>query len=257
MSYWGVKKFDRISPPPGRQDENLLGAEGADQAQVRCRRVQLSCLPQPKRVASLTESWLYSATRSLHVWPWPVGLSGVARTHIQSDQLAANGITVLVISRVATLAPVAPAYIAAVRDFVSKGGSVLAEYDGAALLFDAEISGGGGLVPFSTDSTMSVLDVTDPLMAGMPTTYNPGTSVRAFSVSNQNAVWLHTSAVYTSSGHNTSLYNWPPAGTFPAIASGQCGTGRVAIDSMSHFDTIGDLPVQTFIKKSIHWLTGI
>ncbi len=183
-----------------------------------------------------------------------------------------DGVTVLVISRKAVVAPVDAAYVAGIRDYIVQGGSLLAEYDGAALLFDRQagispsyagrfatnlglfsgnVAGGGLLLPVGFSSAF-VINTSHPVMIGVPTTIETGPRA-AFAVSDYPSTWLEPLATFSASGSTGSI----PAGTFPAILAGRCGPGRVAILPMNHFQAFSYPAVKTLVGNALDWLIGL
>jgi hypothetical protein len=201
---------------------------------------------------------------------------GIETTEYTDAEIAAgkpvtDGVTVLILSRKVVLAGVDSAYVDGVRSFVAQGGSLLAEYDGAALLFDryeglnvsftghfspsiglfsGNIAGGGLLLPL-TFSSAFVIDSTHPIMLGVPTTLSTGLRA-AFALSDYPSSWLSPLATFSASGSTGSI----PAGTFPAVLAGRCGGGRVAILTMNHFSVISDPGVSTLVQNAVNWLIG-
>tara|TARA_Y100000590_G_scaffold468173_1_gene649839 strand:+ start:2000 stop:3874 length:1875 start_codon:yes stop_codon:yes gene_type:complete len=181
-----------------------------------------------------------------------------------------DGVSVLMLSRVAVLNPVSQSYIDGVFDYIASGGSLYAEYDAAALLFnvfegsqpiiqnlnpsihlfDGFVSGGGALLPIES-STLIVTQPDHPIMQGLPTEFLNGFR-QAFAVSQFNASWLDTSAQFISTGFADQV----PAGTYPAVMTGRCGQGRVVIHTMNHFQVIQETPVNTMVSQSLDWLVG-
>lgn len=192
---------------------------------------------------------------------------------IASGRLITDGVNVLAISHKIGLAPVTSGYLNGVRSFIAAGGSLLTEYDGAALMFDefdgdhvvlananpalelysGVVQGGGHLLP-PESSRLFVTDAFTPLMEGMPSNFLVGIRM-AFAISSYDADWLHQSASFTSTGFVTPT-GTIPAGTYPAVLSGRCNAGRVAIYTMSHFNVISQNPVNKMIKNTLYWLTG-
>jgi hypothetical protein len=180
-----------------------------------------------------------------------------------------DGMAVLVVARKVLDAPVPQAYIDGVRAFIQAGGSVMGEFDGAGLFFNTfvgpgpsipnfnpsfgiftgQVAGGDAILPL-TNSTMFVTDPSDPIMAGMPSSMLLGTR-SAYAISGFNNSWLHVSATFTASGSGIV-----PAGTFPAVLSGACGSGRVALFTMNHLSVINRAPANTMFRNAVNWLTG-
>jgi hypothetical protein len=200
---------------------------------------------------------------------------GVTPTIYSDEEIAAglpaeDGVTVLAISRKVLVDPVSAAYVEGVRSFVAQGGSVMGEYDGAALvfsnfegtntvipnltppiqLFEGYVTGGGALLPIM-NSTIYVSDPNDPIMAGMPPSFLVGVRA-AFAITSFNDSWLHTSATFTSSGQLGLV----PSGTYPAVMSGRCGAGRVVLFTSNHFQVMRNVPVNTMIGNALSWLIG-
>lgn len=198
-----------------------------------------------------------------------------AASYNEADLLAgtpaAQGVNVLILSRLAAVQATSPELGAAIRSFIQSGGSVIGEYDGAALFFDgvgtgspsvlaniqpsfalfSGISNGGGLlVPVNT-SLLTVTDPTDAIMSGVPTSYLQGNKA-AFGISGMNSSWLHVSATFSSAGAR----NWGPEATYPAVMSGRCNKGRVAFFTMSLLNSSDDAPVQQMFSNAIRWVSG-
>jgi hypothetical protein len=207
-----------------------------------------------------------------------LALIGVTPTVYTDSQIIAgvpqaDGITVMIVARKAVVSPVSPDWVTAVRALATSGVSILAEYDGGALvfsqfnglntaftghmppslaLFDGNAAGGGLLLPVSA-STMSITDHSDPLMAGISADTVTSGLRTAFAITDFNSTWLHPSANFTSTGFS----NLVPAGTFPAVMSGRCGGGRVAIVMMNQLQALGSsADVRTLFNNSFHWLAG-
>lgn len=181
-----------------------------------------------------------------------------------------DGVTVLAISRKVTVAPVSQDYVNAVRAFMSEGGSVIGEYDGAALaftdyvpgqlimnnvnpsfrLFDGTVAGGGALLPVES-SRAYVIDADHPLMAGLPANFLNGVR-QAFAVTDYDDRWLNTHAQFISTGFGDLV----PAGTYPAVMSARCGQGRVVLFTMNHFQVMNQAPVSTMIHNALNWTVG-
>src|SRR5690606_27260810 len=128
---------------------------------------------------------------------------------IAAGDLVTDGVTILILSRKVVVSTITSAYVQGVRDFIASGGSLIAEYDGAALLFDShegvtpafvghfapsvglfegEISGGGLLIPTSF-STAFAIDSSHPVWMGVPETLETGLRA-AFAVANYPSSWL-------------------------------------------------------------------
>ncbi len=203
------------------------------------------------------------------------GFSPVLYTaeQVAAGQPIADGVTVLVITRQAALGPVSAEYVQGVHSFINGGGSIIAEYDGAALLFDAVgtpssggnldnmamqlqlftgLAGGGGLLVPIANSVLTITDPANEIMVGVPGTYVRGNKA-AYSLGGFNSQWLSVSATFTTDGAN----GWGAAGTYPGVVSGRCGKGRVAIFAMSLFSSGFDAPVSTMMRNSVHWVSGI
>jgi hypothetical protein len=188
---------------------------------------------------------------------------------VASGQPALDGVTVLVLARKVLDAAVTQEYVDGVRAFIQQGGSILAELDGAALFFNTfvgvtpsipnfdptfgiftgQVAGGDAILPI-TNSTMFVSDPGDPLMAGMPSSMLLGTR-SAYAISGFNNSWLHVSATFTATGSGLV-----PAGTFPAVMSASCGSGRVALFTMNHLSVINRTPANVMFGNALMWLTG-
>jgi hypothetical protein len=183
----------------------------------------------------------------------------------------ADGVTVLILSRKVVITSVTPAYVEGIRAYLRSGGSLLAEYDGAALLFSqyeglnasfvshfgpsvglfaGNVAGGGLLMP-SSFSNAFILDPRHPITVGLPSTLSTGLRA-AFAVTGQQTEWLTTHATFNASGSTGSI----PSGTFPGIMSARCGQGRLAILPMNHLSVLGNTDVQTLVRNTMNWLIG-
>lgn len=190
---------------------------------------------------------------------------------VAAGKLLADGVTVLVLTRKVVMSATTIDYVSGVRAYLSSGGSLLAEYDGSALLFtqtnglnisftghftpsigifSGNVAGGGLLLPLSY-SSMFIIDPTHAITLGLPTPVNSGARA-AFAVSGYSSEWLTPLATFTASGMTGSI----PAGTFPAVLVGRCGQGRVAAFTMNHFQALADTNVQTLVKNAVDWLLG-
>lgn len=187
---------------------------------------------------------------------------------IVAGKLVQDGITILAIARKVSFGPVQPAYIDAVRAFVAQGGSLIGEYDGAALAFTAftgshaykfepplgvfqgDVAGGGAVLPL-INSTVYVSDANDPIMQGVPASFLLGVRA-AFAVSGYNTNWLHMGASFTSTGYMGLV----PAGEFPSVLSGRCGKGRVVLFTMTHFQVLQSFPANIMVGNAIRWVSG-
>jgi hypothetical protein len=202
-----------------------------------------------------------------------IGISPTVYSHAQvaAGQPVADGVTVLIVSRVAVVSAVNDSYIAGIRGYIAQGGSVLAEYDGAALmfrsfqglnvafqghmlpsyaLFAGNVAGGGLLLPL-TQSVASVTNASHPIMQGVNTTITSGLRT-AFAVSQHDTNFLDTLATFNSTGSSGSI----PAGTFPAVMATRCGGGRIAMYQMNHLSGLATPSVATMISNTFHWLVG-
>lgn len=201
---------------------------------------------------------------------------GIATTlytdaEVAAGKLVSDGVTVLVLTRKVVMSATTEAYVSGVRAYLASGGSLLAEYDGAALLFtrteglnvsftghftpsigifSGNVAGGGLLLPLSY-SSMFIIDPTHPITLGLPTPVNSGARA-AFAVSGFSSEWLTPLATFSASGLTGSI----PAGTFPAVLVGRCGQGRVAAFTMNHFQALTDTNVQLLVKNAVDWLLG-
>ncbi|MCC7441925.1 MAG: hypothetical protein IT285_09840 [Bdellovibrionales bacterium] len=212
------------------------------------------------------------------------GLSqiGITPTIFSDQQIIdgvpqAQGITVMIVTRRMIVSPATQSYVDGLRAFVAAGGSVLAEYDGGALMFDSFVgvnagfqdrmppslalfegnAAGGGLLLPTTASTMTVTDVNDPLMAGLTSTSITTGLRTAFAITDFNSTWLHSSATFTSTGASSLV----PAGTFPAVMKGRCGGGRVTIVMMNQLQSLsgttpGALDMRQMFTNAFSWLIG-
>ncbi|MBY0472401.1 hypothetical protein K2X30_14645 [bacterium] len=189
---------------------------------------------------------------------------------ILAGKLINDGITVLVIARKVTLQPETQEYVDAVRAYIQNGGSLIGEYDGAAIMFNGfdgnssiipnltpslelftgAVAGGGALLPLPA-STTHVVNPMDPLMQGVPTDFLVGLKV-AFAVTAYDSDWLHPAAVFVSQGTNGLV----PAGTYPSVLSGRCGKGRVAMFMMNYFQVMDQDPINQMVTNTLRWVTG-
>lgn len=190
---------------------------------------------------------------------------------VASGRPVAEGITVLVVSRVAIFGSITPSYVAGIRAYLASGGSLLAEFDGAALLFDTFatptnvvlnfnpafeifhglITGGGSLLPIE-NSTTFVVDANDPLAHNLPSSIATGLR-SAFAVTDYNDAWLHSSFSFTSVGTNGVL----PIGTFPAVMSTRCGAGRMTLFTLNYLSSNADTHVRQLTTNALNWLIGL
>jgi hypothetical protein len=201
-----------------------------------------------------------------------IGLAPIEYTdeEVVARRPQTDGVTVLAVSRKVTRAPVTQAYIDALRAYVAEGGSLIGEYDGAALaftefvpgqaimnntnpsfrLFDGTVAGGGALLPVES-SRAYVIDAGHPLMAGMPANFLNGVR-QAFAITNYDDRWLSAHAQFISTGFG----NLVPAGTYPAVMSARCGPSRVVLFTMNHFQVMNQAPVSTMIQNALNWTVG-
>ncbi len=181
-----------------------------------------------------------------------------------------DGVTVLAVSRKATVAPITAAYTDAIRAYVAQGGSLIGEYDGAALaftdrgtgqvimnnltsmmgFFTGRIAGGGALLPLESGRAY-VIDSTHPIMAGMPVSFINGVRT-AFAMTEFDDSWLSVQAQFISSGYADLV----PAGTYPSVMSARCGSGRVVLFTMNHFQVMNQTPVNRMVQNSLNWVIG-
>jgi hypothetical protein len=161
-------------------------------------------------------------------------------------------------------------YVAGIRSFVAQGGSLLGEYDGAALaftergtgqpilanltptfgFFDGSIAGGGALLPLES-SRAFVIDSNHPIMSGMPASFLNGVRT-AFALTGFDEEWLGVQAQFTSTGFGDLV----PAGTYPAVMSARCGKGRIALFTMNHLQVMNQSPVDRMVRNTLDWLVG-
>ncbi len=201
-----------------------------------------------------------------------LGFPPISYTDAQmlNGDLLSDGITLLVLARKVSLQSMSLGVIDALKDYIAAGGSVLAEFDGAALffsdyqgslpiiqnmnpsiaLFSGEVSGGGALIPVGSSRTY-VTNGLHPIMQGLPADFLVGLRT-AFAIYNYDGEWLESLASFTSSGTNQQV----PPGTYPAVLAGRCGTGRVVLVTMNHLQALTLSPVNTMISNAIHWATG-
>jgi hypothetical protein len=191
---------------------------------------------------------------------------------VAAGRLISDGVNVLMLARTAVLAPASPEYIAAIREYVFLGGSLLGEYDGAALaftsqdgssgvaimnninpslgIFEGVVAGGGALLPLESSRTY-VTDGGHPIMTGMPVNFLNGIRT-AFAVTGYDDQWLSVEAQFTSTGYN----NLVPVGTYPAVMSARCGGGRVVLYTMNYFQVLNQSTIQTLVRNSLQWASG-
>jgi hypothetical protein len=190
-----------------------------------------------------------------------------------AGQPVTDGKTVMVLSRKVIGGAASAGFVNAMVSYMTGGGSVLAEFDGAALLFNefsgvispftdhfatfmglfsGSIAGGGALFPIVPASSMNVSDPADPIMANVPSTLSTGLR-QAFVVTGMNESWLHVSGQFTSSQMN----GLAPPGTYPAVLSGRCASNRVSVFTMTHLSALETNPdVQTMTRNALYWLIG-
>lgn len=181
-----------------------------------------------------------------------------------------EGANVLVISRKVTLNPVSDAYVEGVKSFIRSGGSIIAEYDGAGMLFSdylgddavlanmnpslnlftGTVNGGGVLFP-EFDSVTRIIEPDHLLVAGLPSQFINGFR-RAYVLTNYNEEWLTPIAEYISSGN----FGFPE-GTYPAVLGGRCGSGRIAIFTKNYFNAMTQNPIDRMTLNAINWALGI
>jgi hypothetical protein len=195
-----------------------------------------------------------------------------SRSEIEAGTPIVDGANVLVIQLVATLESVSPDYIDGVRALIESGASVVASYDGAALMFDefgldivtpplpnfdppialfsGAVHGGGILLPIAA-SAIHFVDQGHPLASGVGATFSDGNARFAFSIDNFDTEWLHTVATFDSQGFG----GLNPVGTYPAILAGRCGEGRVALYTQLLF-AHNSPAVQGMLTNALDWVTG-
>ncbi len=190
--------------------------------------------------------------------------------NIIDGNLITDGINLLIIARKVVLNPVSTRYLDAIESYIVNGGSVIGEFDGAALFFtdfsgtqsiiknlspalkffEAKVSGGGALIPITTSKTY-VTNKLHPIMQGMPSDFLVGLRT-AFAVTDADIAWLKPLAQFTSDGSGNRV----PKGTYPAVMAGRCGKGRVVLVTMNHLQAISLSPVNTMFGNAIRWATG-
>ncbi|MGH7819689.1 MAG: hypothetical protein ACREQ9_07945 [Candidatus Binatia bacterium] len=200
-----------------------------------------------------------------------IGFPPRVYTHaeVENGRPVADGITVLVVARVATLRNVSSAYVAGIRSFIGSGGSVLGEYDGAALFFDrfsgghsiiprltpsfrlfsGAVTGGGALLPLE-NSRLYVTDPGHPIMQGMPESFHLGVRA-AFALTDFDGEWLHVPGTFDAAGSG-----FMPPGTYPAVVAGRCGGGRVALSLMNQLQVADQHPASLMFTNALRWLVG-
>ncbi len=190
---------------------------------------------------------------------------------IEAGKPNVDGVTVLLLARKVVVTAVTPGYVAGIRAYLSSGGSLFAEYDGAALLFGqyqglnpsfvnhftpsvglftGNVAGGGLLMPTSFSNAF-IIDPIHPTTAGLPSTLVTGLRA-AFAITNYPSEWLTAHMTFNASGSTGSI----PSGTFPGLLSGRCGQGRIAILPMNHLSVISNTDVQTMVQNTMNWLIG-
>jgi hypothetical protein len=191
---------------------------------------------------------------------------------VAGGKLLIDGVTVLALSRKVVITPTTAAFVSGVRDFLAGGGSLVAEYDGAAMLFrnfsavnvsftghftpsvglfDGNVAGGGLLMPV-TFSAAFVVDSTHPVWLGVPAQLDSGLRA-AFAIRDYPADWLHPVATFSASGSTGSI----PAGSFPAALVGRCGAGRVVMLPMNHFQVLTNTGVRALVTNAFNWVLGL
>lgn len=203
-----------------------------------------------------------------------IGINPIVYTdaEIAANKPILDGVTALIISRKVVITAIDSAYVTGIRAYIASGGGILAEYDGAALLFNmfsglnvafeghfnpmvglfnGNVSGGGLLLPISFSSA-TVIDGSHPIMSGVPGTINTGLRT-AFAISGYDTAWFNTLATYTSNGGSGSI----PAGTFPAVMATHCGPTRIAVFTMNHLQALSaQSSLQTMTTNAFNWLVG-
>ena len=264
-----------------RYKDALAIAEGAggDLPRVDALCVTGAFVPKANAVVALVtdhDRSVPSTTQGL-LNAGAVSVTRYSRADVAARRPIADGANVLVIHLVVGSGaggPVSPGYIDGIRALIQSGASVIASYDGAAMMFDAfapdivtppianfdpalglfagTVHGGGVLLPFQA-STMNFVDQQHPLAQGMGATYLEFAR-GAFSIDNFNSQWLHTVATFDSTGFGAPPLN--PVGTYPGILAGRCGDSRVALYTQLLFHNVNTPRVQTLLTNTLNWATG-
>jgi len=190
---------------------------------------------------------------------------------VLARQPQADGVAVMILSRKAVFNPIDPAVATEVARWLSDGISVVAEYDGAAFFFDqfagtqaiavnlqtshlglfeGLVSGGGALLPISA-STSYTIDSAHPITQGLPPNFLAGVR-SAFAFSGYDSRWLSSPIEFTSAG----FANLVPAGTYPGVLTGRCGSSRVVLFSMNYLQSLDQAPVQALTVNALNWSAG-
>lgn len=191
-------------------------------------------------------------------------------TQIENGQLIADGVNVLIIARKILLAAVSPSYVSALHAYIENGGSVIGEYDGAALMFDTFTGGnftipnlqpalelfkgvvdGGGILFPMEQSTTYITNALHPVTQGVSSSFVPG-FLYGYAMTDYDGTWLSQSAEFVSTGYANEV----PEGTYPAILTGRCNKGRVTLFSLSYFNYLNHSDVRAIVDNSIQWVTG-
>ena len=261
-----------------RYKDALAIAEGAggDLPRVDALCVTGAFVPKANAVVALVtdhDRSVPSTTQGL-LNAGAVSVTRYSRADVAARRPIADGANVLVIHLVVGSGaggPVSPGYIDGIRALIQSGASVIASYDGAAMMFDAfapdivtppianfdpalglfagTVHGGGVLLPFQA-STMNFVDQQHPLAQGMGATYLEFAR-GAFSIDNFNSQWLHTVATFDSTGFGAPPLN--PVGTYPGILAGRCGDSRVALYTQLLFHNVDSPRVQTLLTNALNW----
>jgi hypothetical protein len=265
LAYCNPAPTPSPSPSPSPTPTGVAGVDAICQAG--------SFVPKSSLIAGITIDPAEGSVSTIRSGLAAIGIPTLQYTdaEIAAGKPASDGVTVLILARKVVLNGVSAAYVAGIRSFVAQGGSLFAEYDGAAMLFSqydglnisfaghfapsvglfaGNAAGGGLLLPTSFSSAF-ILDASHPITMGVPSQISSGLRA-AFAVSNYPSTWLSPLVTFTASGATGDI----PAGTFPAVLAGRCGQGRVAIFPMNHLTALSNTSVASLVKNAMSWLVG-
>jgi hypothetical protein len=103
-----------------------------------------------------------------------------------------------------------------------------------------------------TFSSAFVADPAHPVWLGVPQKLDTGLRA-AFAITEYPSNWLHPVATFTASGLSGNL----PAGSFPAALVGRCGSGRIVMFPMNHFQVLSNTDVKTLVTNAFNWVLGL